>query len=153
MAVCAYYVTHAGCRYDGTVRTAIGSIVQFLYGEDGMDGTRIEGQGLDHLNMDVSSPTASWAVYRLLKKVHHRGSYNACSCMHNNVCCILTDLFSMAVRQLTLALCHCDVVLLLQEKKLVGRFAYQVDDVSAPDPDWLAPDILDLLRTDQVGLH
>lgn len=41
-------------RYDGTVRTAIGSIVQFLYGEDGMDGVRIEGQGLDHLRLDVS---------------------------------------------------------------------------------------------------
>jgi hypothetical protein len=39
----------------------------------------------------------------------------------------------------------------LQEKKLVGRFVYQVDDVSAPDPDWLAGDILELLRTDQVG--
>ncbi|GFH17710.1 DNA-directed RNA polymerase subunit, partial [Haematococcus lacustris] len=39
-------------RYDGTVRTAIGSIVQFLYGEDGMEGTRIEGQTMDHLNLD-----------------------------------------------------------------------------------------------------
>ena len=41
-------------RYDGTVRTAVGSIVQFLYGEDGMDGIRIEGQSLDHLKLDVS---------------------------------------------------------------------------------------------------
>ena len=40
-------------RYDGTVRTAVGSIVQFLYGEDGMDGIRIEGQGFDHLKLDV----------------------------------------------------------------------------------------------------
>eukprot|EP00955_Chlamydomonas_euryale_P030688 323046-Chlamydomonas_euryale.AAC.1 len=39
-------------RYDGTVRTAIGSIVQFLYGEDGMDGVRIEGQSLDHIKLD-----------------------------------------------------------------------------------------------------
>lgn len=44
-------------RYDGTVRTSIGSIVQFLYGEDGMDGVRIEGQSLDHLKMDVSAFT------------------------------------------------------------------------------------------------
>jgi len=42
-------------RYDGTVRTGIGAIVQFLYGEDGMDGVRIEGQSLDHLKMDVSN--------------------------------------------------------------------------------------------------
>jgi DNA-directed RNA polymerase II subunit RPB1 len=41
-------------RYDGTVRTAVGSIVQFLYGEDGMDGVRIEGQAFDHLKMEVS---------------------------------------------------------------------------------------------------
>ena len=31
-------------RYDSTVRNAGGNIVQFLYGEDGMDGTQIEGQ-------------------------------------------------------------------------------------------------------------
>lgn len=41
-------------RYDGTVRTAVGAIVQFLYGEDGMDGVRIEGQNMDHLKLDVS---------------------------------------------------------------------------------------------------
>lgn len=28
--------------------------LQFLYGEDGMDGVRIEGQNLDHLKLDVS---------------------------------------------------------------------------------------------------
>ena len=38
-------------RYDGTVRTANGSVVQFLYGEDGMDGTAIEAQKLDALRM------------------------------------------------------------------------------------------------------
>lgn len=32
------------CRYDGTVRNSAGDVVQFLYGEDGMDGVRIEGQ-------------------------------------------------------------------------------------------------------------
>lgn len=31
-------------RYDGTVRNSAGDVVQFLYGEDGMDGVRIEGQ-------------------------------------------------------------------------------------------------------------
>ena len=29
-------------RYDGTLRTSNGSIVQFLYGEDGMDAVWIE---------------------------------------------------------------------------------------------------------------
>jgi hypothetical protein len=32
------------CRYDGTVRNSAGDVVQFLYGEDGMDAVRIEGQ-------------------------------------------------------------------------------------------------------------
>lgn len=31
-------------RYDGTVRNSAGDVVQFLYGEDGMDGVRIESQ-------------------------------------------------------------------------------------------------------------
>lgn len=37
-------LTRAMCRYDGTVRNSAGDVVQFLYGEDGMDGVRIEGQ-------------------------------------------------------------------------------------------------------------
>ena len=36
-------------RYDGTVRNALGEVVQFLYGEDGMEGTAIEGQRMDFL--------------------------------------------------------------------------------------------------------
>lgn len=33
------------------MRTSNGSVVQFLYGEDGMDGTAIEAQKLDTLRM------------------------------------------------------------------------------------------------------
>ena len=40
------------CRYDGTVRNSTGAVVQFLYGEDGMDGTAIESQRIEHLRMD-----------------------------------------------------------------------------------------------------
>lgn len=39
-------------NYDYTVRNATGSIVQFLYGEDGMDPTKIESQPLPFLKMD-----------------------------------------------------------------------------------------------------
>ncbi|KAI9219424.1 Rna polymerase II [Blastocladiella britannica] len=39
-------------KYDGTVRNAQGNIVQFAYGEDGMDGTRVESQVLISLTMD-----------------------------------------------------------------------------------------------------
>ena len=35
--------------YDNTVRNATGSIVQFLYGEDGMEGTKVEGQKLPYI--------------------------------------------------------------------------------------------------------
>jgi hypothetical protein len=36
-------------RYDGTVRNAVGDVIQFLYGEDGMDGAAIESQKIEAL--------------------------------------------------------------------------------------------------------
>lgn len=44
----AYFV----CSYDGTVRNSVGDVIQFLYGEDGMDGAAIEGQTMEHLRWD-----------------------------------------------------------------------------------------------------
>ncbi len=42
-----------GCySYDGTVRNSVGDVIQFLYGEDGMDGAAIEGQQMEHLRWD-----------------------------------------------------------------------------------------------------
>jgi DNA-directed RNA polymerase II subunit RPB1 len=38
-------------KYDGTVRNSLGDIVQFVYGEDGLDGTIIEKQRVDNINM------------------------------------------------------------------------------------------------------
>ncbi|KAL0487825.1 DNA-directed RNA polymerase II subunit RPB1 [Acrasis kona] len=38
-------------RYDGTVRDSMGNVVQFLYGEDGNDGCKIEFQSLNLLTM------------------------------------------------------------------------------------------------------
>jgi DNA-directed RNA polymerase II subunit RPB1 len=40
-------------KYDGTVRNSIGEIIQFLYGEDGMDGTSLEAQKLDYIMMSL----------------------------------------------------------------------------------------------------
>ena len=34
-------------KYDGTIRNSLGDIVQFVYGEDGLDGAHIEAQRLD----------------------------------------------------------------------------------------------------------
>ena len=35
------------------MRNSTGAVVQFLYGEDGMDGTAIESQRVEHLRMDA----------------------------------------------------------------------------------------------------
>ncbi|KAI9728533.1 MAG: DNA-directed RNA polymerase II subunit rpb1 [Cirrosporium novae-zelandiae] len=37
-------------KYDGTVRNSLGDIVQFCYGEDGLDGVCIESQKVDIIN-------------------------------------------------------------------------------------------------------
>ena len=38
--------------YDGTVRNSLGDVVQFVYGEDGMDGGFIEEQVIDPIRLD-----------------------------------------------------------------------------------------------------
>src|SRR6185437_5550518 len=41
-------------QYDSTVRNSTGDIIQFLYGEDGIDGVCTESQKLDILTIDDS---------------------------------------------------------------------------------------------------
>jgi len=41
-------------NYDYTVRNASGSIIQFLYGEDGMDATKIEAQPILYIDMEYT---------------------------------------------------------------------------------------------------
>lgn len=38
-------------KYDGTVRNSLGDIIEFIYGEDGLDGAIIENQKLDTITM------------------------------------------------------------------------------------------------------
>ena len=38
-------------QYDGTVRNALGDVIQFCYGEDGMDGARVERQTLKSMGI------------------------------------------------------------------------------------------------------
>eukprot|EP01114_Cavostelium_apophysatum_P013538 TRINITY_DN32_c0_g1_i1.p1 TRINITY_DN32_c0_g1~~TRINITY_DN32_c0_g1_i1.p1 ORF type:complete len:1763 (-),score=484.60 TRINITY_DN32_c0_g1_i1:80-5368(-) len=38
-------------KYDGTVRNSLGEVVQFLYGEDGMDGIAVESQKFDSMRL------------------------------------------------------------------------------------------------------
>ena len=40
-------------EYDGTVRNNMGKIVQFTYGEDGVDTTRVENQNIGLVNMSI----------------------------------------------------------------------------------------------------
>ena len=39
--------------YDLTVRSATGSIIQFLYGEDGMNAIKLENQKLHFIDMNL----------------------------------------------------------------------------------------------------
>jgi DNA-directed RNA polymerase II subunit RPB1 len=58
-------------NYDGTVRNSLGDVLQFVYGEDGMDGAYIERQRIEtfHLNneefehnyrVDVTDPAGGF---------------------------------------------------------------------------------------------
>jgi DNA-directed RNA polymerase II subunit RPB1 len=49
-------------RYDGTLRTSSGQIVQFLYGEDGMDAVWIERQNFDLLTLTKSQLEAKYSM-------------------------------------------------------------------------------------------
>jgi len=40
----------AAAQYDGTVRNSLGDIIQFVYGEDGLDGIAIEKQNVNFVN-------------------------------------------------------------------------------------------------------
>lgn len=65
-----YQPTHPGptppplSRYDGTVRNAVGEVIQFLYGEDGMEGTAIEGQRIDFLRWNRRKFVGGWRLPR-----------------------------------------------------------------------------------------
>ena len=41
-------------RYDQTIRNSLGNVIEFLYGEDGMDGTAIEQQSLELLKVNLT---------------------------------------------------------------------------------------------------
>merc|ERR1719238_133858 len=49
-------------KYDGTVRNSVGDVIQFLYGEDGMDATMIESQSLDTLRHGTHEFTDTFRI-------------------------------------------------------------------------------------------
>jgi DNA-directed RNA polymerase II subunit RPB1 len=48
--------------YDGTVRNSLGDIVQFVYGEDGMDGASVETQTIEPVRMSHSKFEQTYKV-------------------------------------------------------------------------------------------
>ncbi|KAJ8324799.1 DNA-directed RNA polymerase II core subunit rpo21 [Batrachochytrium dendrobatidis] len=56
-------------KYDGTVRNALGDIVQFTYGEDGMEGAKVEKQTLRSMSMSNADFVRSYRV-DILDGVH-----------------------------------------------------------------------------------
>jgi len=51
--------------YDQTVRNATGAVVQYLYGEDGIEGTKVENQRISYIDMNIVEIEA---VHHLTKK-------------------------------------------------------------------------------------
>ncbi|PSR79676.1 hypothetical protein BD289DRAFT_485464 [Coniella lustricola] len=49
-------------KYDGTVRNSLNDIIQFVYGEDGLDGMHIEKQKVDFLDISHSKFDARYKV-------------------------------------------------------------------------------------------
>mmetsp|Transcript_95530 Transcript_95530/g.270214 ORF Transcript_95530/g.270214 Transcript_95530/m.270214 type:complete len:1889 (+) Transcript_95530:67-5733(+) len=59
------------CHYDGTSRNACNDIIQFLYGEDGMDGLWIEDQTLDLMTYDNAK------LEKTFKHDYHNDDYGS----------------------------------------------------------------------------
>lgn len=55
-------------EYDGTVRNSSGEVIQFLYGEDGMDGAAIESQKLEIIRMSNAKFEKTYKVDVLSSK-------------------------------------------------------------------------------------
>jgi DNA-directed RNA polymerase beta' subunit len=58
-------------NYDMTVRNANGNIIQFLYGEDGMDACKIEHHSIPYINMDTEKIIKEYGISPNAKEVAH----------------------------------------------------------------------------------
>ncbi len=57
--------------YDNTVRNAGGSIIQYIYGEDGMDGSKIESQYIPTINMHLMDIELNYHLRQSDRLQHH----------------------------------------------------------------------------------
>ena len=56
-------------NYDYSVRNSSGSIVQFTYGDDGMDVTFVESQPLLIIKMDIDEIDKSFIMIKILNGI------------------------------------------------------------------------------------
>ena len=63
----------ATVRYDGTIRDSHGNVIQFLYGEDGLDGGHIEKQPVDILTLSDEQMSDRYQVDLTADKDPFRG--------------------------------------------------------------------------------
>ncbi|KAH0969208.1 hypothetical protein GBA52_028933 [Prunus armeniaca] len=82
-------------KYDGTVRNSLGDVIQFLYGEDGMDAVWIESQKLDSLKMKKSEFDKTFLSMSLMMKI---GIQTTC-CMNMLRISKLLESFAMCLMQ------------------------------------------------------
>ncbi|KAF8442027.1 hypothetical protein L210DRAFT_854519 [Boletus edulis BED1] len=54
--------------YDGTMQNFLGDLIQFIYGEDGMDGTFIERQKIETFGMSDREFEHNYQVYMMDKE-------------------------------------------------------------------------------------
>ncbi|KAF8124475.1 hypothetical protein EV363DRAFT_1540617 [Boletus edulis] len=58
--------------YDGTMQNFLGDLIQFIYGEDGMDGTFIERQKIETFGMSDREFEHNYQVYMMDKEDPHQ---------------------------------------------------------------------------------
>lgn len=79
-------------HYDGTVRNSLGDIVQFIYGEDGMDAVSIESQKLETLKMNDNDlkKKFKWSISEI-QKLRSDSTSQSSSTQTNNIMAVLAQ--------------------------------------------------------------
>ncbi|KAL8303907.1 hypothetical protein RB597_004716 [Gaeumannomyces tritici] len=102
-------------KYDGTVRNSLGDIIQFVYGEDGLDGMHIEKQKMDHLNCSQAQFDAMFKM-----DVMSESRTNDLNALEYG-----NEIFGDAVAQ---QLLDAEYEAVLEDRKIVRRINYKKKD-------------------------
>ncbi|KAJ9056799.1 DNA-directed RNA polymerase II core subunit rpo21 [Entomophthora muscae] len=127
-------------NYDGTVRNSLGQIVQFCYGEDGMDAAFIEKQRFDNLrlsNLEFEN--------KYLLTVKPSGELNVDSALFDNDAFLDAGISYLAFNK---ALAD-EFAQLLSDRNLLRNFVF-----TSGENEWPMPvNIKRLIRNAQVMFH